>query len=825
MNNYNYIKTCHRMLFFVAIIMFLSPTTTCAQIIDKNAEQRAKELVSKMTLKERIEYIAGETSFSLRAIPRLGIPRILLADGPQGIRNHAPHSTLYPSGILTAATWDRSLARLVGEGLGLDSRARGVGILLGPGVNIYRSPMCGRNFEYFGEDPYLSSEVASQYIQGVQSKGVIATIKHFAANNQEWNRHHVSSNIDERTLHEIYFPAFRKAIEEAHVGAVMNSYNLLNGVHATENEWLNIHVLRHTWNFRGLLMSDWTSVYSVVNTANHGLDLEMPKGRYYNYENLSAAIEMGLVTENTINQKVQHILQTLIAFGLLDREQKDASLPLDNTENHTKALQIARGGIVLLKNEDKVLPLHGSTAIVGENANVCTTGGGSGNVSPFHSTSLVDGMKALGRKCIMLTDDVIFDDISDNVYADKDMTYKGYQAQYFKNQQFKGSPDSTSIEHGINHEWRSAAIGAGFPDDHFSARWTFYYKPAKDGLLRVSLGGDDGYRIFVNDSLLTGDWGNHSYSSREKTFKVKKGVKYCFRLEYFDNISDAFINCNIRLLNEKRLMEGLKKANNVVYSTGFNSNIEGEGFDRRFTLSDYQENMIHALSKTNKNLIVVLNAGGSVDMSRWLSSAKAVVMAWYPGQEGGTALAEILTGKISPSGKLPISIERKWEDNPCHNSYYANDESHEQTSVNYSEGVFIGYRGYDKSGIKPLFPFGFGLSYSSFSYSNLSLLKTDNGVDVSFNIKNTGKYDAAEVAEVYVGDVSSSVPRPIKELKGFEKIMLKKGETQRVTIHLPTDAFKFYDIDKHCFVLEPGLFNIMVGGSSDNLPLIGSVVF
>ena len=279
------------------------------------------------------------------------------------------------------------------------------------------------------------------------------------------------------------------------------------------------------------------------------------------------------------------------------------------------------------------------------------------------------------------------------------------------------------------------------------------------------------------------------------------------------------------MLNEKRLNEGLKKADNVVYSTGFNSNIEGEGFDRRFALSDYQENMIQALSKTNKNLVVVLNAGGGVDMSRWLSSAKAVVMAWYPGQEGGTALAEILTGKLSPSGKLPISMECKWEDNPCHNSYYANDDSHEQTSVNYSEGVFIGYRGYDKSGIKPLFPFGFGLSYSSFSYSNLSLFKTDHGVDVAFDLKNTGKYDAAEVAQVYVSDVESSVPRPMKELKGFEKTMLKKGETQRVTIHLPTDAFKFYDIDKHGFVLEPGLFNIMVGGSSDSLPLSGSVVF
>lgn len=817
------IKMKRNVVSALLLAMSVSPTITYAQIIDESAEQRAKDLVSKMTLKEKIEYISGETSFSLRAIPRLGIPRILFADGPQGIRNHAPHSTLYPSGILTAATWDRSLARLVGEGLGLDSRARGVSILLGPGVNIYRAPLCGRNFEYFGEDPYLTSEVASQYIQGVQSKGVMATIKHFAANNQEWNRHHASSNVDERTLQEIYFPAFRKAIKEAHVGAVMDSYNLLNGVHATENEWLNKTVLRDTWGFRGLLMSDWTSVYSVVNAANHGLDLEMPKGKYFNYDNLTAAMKKGLVTEKTIDLKVQHILQSLIAFGLLDREQKDAALPLDNPQTRQMALEIARGGIVMLKNDGKLLPLKGTTAIVGENADIITTGGGSGNVSPFTSTTLVDGMKATGRKLIVLTDSVIFDDISAHVYADAEMTHQGYQAEYFKNQKLQGSADSLGIEKKIHHEWRSAAIGDGFPADHFSARWTFYYQPETDGLLRVSLGGDDGYRIFVNDSLLTADWGNHSYSSREKTFEVMKGVKYCFRLEYFDNISDAFINCNIRLLNEKRLMAGLKKADNVVYATGFNSNIEGEGFDRRFALTEYQESMIQRLGKANKNLAVVLNAGGGVDMSRWLSSAKAVLMAWYPGQEGGTALAEILTGKISPSGKLPISIENKWEDNPVHDNYYANEKNHESTTVNYSEGIFTGYRGYDANEVKPLFPFGFGLSYTTFAYSNMNVRKVADGVEVSFDIKNTGKVTASEVAQVYVSDVEASVVRPKKELKGFEKIQLKKGEKKTVKVVLPLDAFKYYDIDAHEFVLESGRFNILVGGSSDNLPLQAGV--
>ena len=285
----------------LVIILATLPVEVLAQQIDEQARKRAKELVAQMTLKEKIDYLSGETSFSLRAIPRLGIPRILLADGPCGTRNHSEHSTLYPCGILTAATWNRDMAYLLGEGLGDDSRARGVGILLGPGVNIYRFPLCGRNYEYFGEDPFLTSEIACQYIKGVQDKGVIATIKHFCGNNQEWSRHHASSDIDERTLQEIYFPAFRKAVQNAHVGAVMDSYNLVNGVHATENAWLNKTILRDTWGFQGILMSDWTSVYSVINTANHGLDLEMPKGRYLNYENLYPAIQKGLVTEATID--------------------------------------------------------------------------------------------------------------------------------------------------------------------------------------------------------------------------------------------------------------------------------------------------------------------------------------------------------------------------------------------------------------------------------------------------------------------------------------------------------------------------------------------
>lgn len=813
--------TLLKSMIFVAC---LAGMTAHAQEITPQAEQRARELVSQMTLKEKIDYLSGYTSFSLRAIPRLGIPEIKLADGPQGLRNHSPKSTLYPSGILSASTWNRQLLYRLGQGLGQDAKARGVNILLGPGVNIYRAPLCGRNYEYMGEDPYLAGEAAKQYILGVQSEGVIATIKHFAANNQEWSRHHASSDIDERTLHEIYFPAFRKAVQEANVGAVMNSYNLLNGVHTTEHKWLNIDVLRNTWGFKGILMSDWTSVYSAVGAANGGLDLEMPKGKFMNPDNLLPAIETGTVTEETINLKVQHILQTFIAFGMLDKEQKDSSISLDNPFSRQTALELAREGVVLLKNEANQLPLKGKTAVMGPNATLIPTGGGSGFVTPFSTVSVSQGLKELKKKnLVMLTDDVIYENIVHEFYTDATRQTKGFKAEYFKNKTLSGAPEVTRTELSIDNDWGYGAPLEGFPTDGFSIRWTASYISPTDGQLKIHLGGDDGYRLFVNDRHITGDWGNHSYSSREVEMPVEAGKEYRFRIEFFDNISSAIIRFGASKLNEETLRKGLAKVDNVVFCTGFNSNTEGEGFDRPFALLHYQELFIKKIASMHPNVVVVLNAGGGVDFTNWQDAAKAILMAWYPGQEGGQAIVEILTGKISPSGKLPISIEKKWEDNPVHDSYYENLKA-EIKRVDYSEGVFVGYRGYDRSGKEPFYPFGYGLSYTTFAYSNMVAEKTgEHQVKVSFDVKNTGRMDASEVAQVYVHDVESSVPRPLKELKGYEKVFLKKGETKHLSIVLNEDAFSYYDMNQDRFVVEKGAFEILVGPASNQLPLKATV--
>ena len=815
-----------RRCFIIGILLCGIGILNAQVVITSEAEQRAKEIVAKMTLKEKLRYISGYTGgFSICPVPRLGLPEVFMADGPQGIRNNTK-STMYPSGILSAATWNRDLNYRLGRGLGQDAKARGVGILLGPGVNIYRSPLCGRNFEYFGEDPYLSGEVAKQYILGVQSEGVIATIKHFAANNQEWDRHHVSSEVDERTLQEVYFAPFRKAVKEAHVGAVMNSYNLLNGVHASENRWLNIDILRDTWGLKGILMSDWVSVYSTVGAANHGLDLEMPTGEYLNEELLMPAIEQGLITEATIDLKVQHILQTLIAFGFLDKEPKDTSIALDNPHSRQTALDIAREGIVLLKNEGNMLPLKGRTVVMGSNAEVLVTGGGSGFVSPFSTVSIAEGLEQLQkRNTIRLKDDLLFDDLKDAIYADEGKRQKGFKAEYFKNVELKGTPDATCMENQIAHDWGTGVPLEGFPADGFSVRWTATYVPVTNGLVRMTMCGRGGYRAYINDQLICTD----HLPEREQVIEVEAGKKYRLRVEYHNYGGDARIGLKAGILNESLLKQTLAKAKNVVLCVGFNNGdedggIEGEGADRSFALPKPRLELIRKVTSLHDNVVVVVNAGGGIDFSDWGDKVKAIVMAWYSGQEGGRAVAEILTGVISPSGKLPISIEHRWEDNPVSKSYYENMKFAEYKRTQYSEGIFMGYRGYDKSGIKPLYPFGYGLSYTTFAYGNLMVEKNGvNRVKVTFDISNTGKMDAAEVAQVYVHDVKSSVPRPYKELKGYEKVFLKKGETKRVTIELEDDAFSYYDMDKQRFVVEKGDFEILVGTSSECLPLKGSI--
>ena len=811
------------LLFTVATILSLSAQYK----VTEEHKQRAAEVVKKMTLEEKISYIAGYESWYVRAIDRLGLPAVRMADGPQGVRNNT-RSTLYPSGIAAAATWDTELIKQMGVSLGKDARARGVHILLGPGANIYRSPLCGRNFEYFGEDPFLASEIATAYIKGVQSMGVMACIKHFAGNNQEWARHSVSSDIDERTLNEIYFPAFEKAVKEGNVATIMTSYNLLNGVHASESKYLNYEVLREQWGFDGFVMSDWTSCYSSVNVLRWGVDLEMPRAQCLKPELIKQLIQQGVVDERALDAKCQNIIQTIFAFEFDKREQLDKSLPKNNPECDAVAHKLSQSAIVMLKN-DGLLPIKkGNVVVCGHNADQIVTGGGSGFVTPLVSYSVAHGMSEIDKRIkstfVSMADN--YKPIPGIVYADKEMTTRGIAAEYYTNAELQGKPFQSFITDKVGID--DNKFGAHNDMTNVSTRHTFYYKPDKDESYHFTVCTNDGYRCFVNDKpVMSNCWHKSSGQEGYMLLEMKAGQTYKFELQH-QNLSGSIyadMMFESTVLKESPNTDIIKAADCVVVCLGHSNRTEKENYDRTFELPRGQVEYLRSILNYNKNVVVVLNGGGAIEMASWMNDVKAVLMAWYPGQQGGLAISEIITGKISPSGKLPISIEAKLEDNPSSANYHENVNRIRSKSINphsrveYREGIFMGYRGYEKCGVKPLFPFGFGLSYATFEYSNLDIKSEGKEFVVSFDIKNTGKMAAAEVAQVYVGDDECSLVRPTKELKGFKKVYLKAGESKRVRVRLDEEAFRFFDPIERKFKVEAGVFTIKVGSSSADIRL------
>ena len=815
-----------KLRFFTAAMVFVLALTAHAQIpgdITAKDIERAKELVSKMTLDEKISLIGGnDDGMSLRPVKRLGIPALQMHDGPQGI-GQGIKGMFFPCGMLTAATWDRNMARLVGESLAIDFKDHNTDVILGPGVNIYRATLCGRNFEYFGEDPYLSSETAKQYILGVQSKGVIATIKHFAANNMEWGRMDVNSNVDLRTLNEIYLATFRKAVKEAKVGAVMDSYNLLYGLHTTESRYLNIDLLRKKWGFKGIVMSDWGAVHSTVATANGGLDLEMPSSQYWKPELIKDALAKGLISEATINEKVQHILQTMSAFGVLDKDENKKVKAYEKPELKAAALKIAESGITLLKNEDDVLPIRKHKfAVIGPNADKIARGGGSGHVNYYSAVTPWAGMKkAFGKQASFISDEKYQTPISGAFFTDASLTHSGLKAEYYNNKNLEGTPKATRTEESPAIS-NNIKVPEGIPNENFSVRWSGVFKASSTGNVIFRFKGDDGYRMTVDGKTLCNEWRDQAAKNSSCTLKTEAGKTYNITIEYYQSASERIFDFAMSELDFKKLDKQLKNFSIVVVVVGYDSDTESEGFDRTFDLPAPQNELISHIASKVKNVIVVANSGGGFNMP-WIYNVKGVIMDWYPGQEGGTALANILKGTVNPSGKLPMAIEKKWEDNPVHDNFFAPDGSKE---ITYKEGLFYGYRGYDALNKRPLFPFGFGLSYTTFAYSDIKASQLGkNRLRVTFKVTNTGSRPGAEVAQLYVSPLKSKVVRPVKELKGYEKVYLKKGEAKTITIDLNEDAFSYYDINTEDFVPDNGSFRILVGPSSDDLPLQTDVNF
>ena len=796
-------------------------------------EARVEDLLSRMTLDEKLSLLAG-TGFDTAPVPRLNIPALHMTDGPAGIRTGP--ATSFPAGIALAASFDPALVEEVGAAIAREAKAQGKNVLLGPCVNIQRAPHAGRNFESFGEDPFLAARMSVAYTRGVQEEGVMAAVKHYAANNQERERHTIDVRVDERTLHELYFPAFKAAVQEGGAWSVMAAYNKVNGAYATENEYLLGDVLKQRWGFRGLVMSDWGAVKSTVPTLQHGLDLEMPTGTFLNPVEVKKALASGAVTQPQIDDKVRRILRAMVSLGLLDRATPAGGA--SDTPAHRKLTHdAARDSIVLLKNERALLPLDAnklrSIAVIGPNAAVARLGGGgSARVVPPYSVSPLEGIKKrVGDRVrvehapgvVALEDTTVVP--AENLRT-PDGKSRGLFGEYFTNVELAGAPAIRRVDAQVDFHWATGSPAPGFPDDRFSTRWTGSLVASEDGRYSLSLSSNDGGRLYLDDKLIVDLWADHATLTGATVVELKAGAPRRLRIEHYEDRGHADVRLGWRRIEEGTLraaVEAAKRADVAVVFAGLSEATETEALDRPdLYLPEGQDELVAAVVRANPNTVVVLNSGGPILPRGWLESVPALVQAFYLGQEGGNALAEILFGDASPSARLPASCPSRWEDSHAYGRYPGHDGF-----VSYDEGLLVGYRWFDTKNIAPLFPFGHGLSYTTFEYSGLKLMqgRSDDApfVSVEFEVANTGRRDGAEVAQIYVHDVESSLPRPLKELKGFSKVFLKAGEKRRLSVMLPAGAFSFYDPARGGWVLEAGEFTIMVGASSRDARLEGSV--
>ena len=801
---------------------------------DSQVDARVDALLAKMTLEEKIDLLSGRREFYTFGIERLGIPSLKMADGPMGVRNYGP-STAFPAGVALAATWDTEMARKIGTAMGQDARARGVNILLAPAVNINRVPVNGRNFEYFGEDPFLAAQTTVGFIQGVQSQGVIATVKHFALNNQEYQRNSISAEVDERTMHEIYFPAFKAAVLQGKVWAVMCSYNRINGIYASANEMLETGILKKDWGFRGMVMSDWGAAHDGVADALAGLDLEMPSGRNMNREKLLPAVKSGQVPETVIDDKVRRILRTGISMGFFDRGAETiVTAPLYSGESSKVALEGARESIVLLKNSNHTLPLDRkeirSIAVFGPNAHPAVdVGGGSAHVVPFRDMSVMNALVATGLHVDYVpfaAQDARSVAARSQFEADESRA-AGLNGEYFANADFSGTPLLKRRDRQITFARFNDVFLPGNAASAYSIRWNGFVTPEESGDYIFVMRAGTGVRLAVDGKAVVDAWDNRGQKEFSATVWLEKNHATSIRLETHGTISNAGgaggggINFGWQLKPSDTFpVESAlaAKADAAVVCVGFNPDTEAEGSDRTFELSAGQRELISAIARANKRTIVVINSGGGLDMNPWVDSAGAILQAWYTGQESGTASADIIFGAVNPSGKLPASFEKHWGDSAADANYPGTDGK-----VFYKEGIFVGYRGFDRSEVKPLFPFGYGLSYTTFAYSGLRVEKDGANFHVRFSVKNTGARAGAEIAEVYVQPVNPKVPRPVKELKGFARTELLMGTGKDLRVDLDRSAFAYYDVTTHAWKVDPGEYKILVGASSTDIRLTGSV--
>ena len=671
---------------------------------DQPVEERVQKLIDELTIEEKTKMLGGYKAMGIHAIPRLGLPSVWCSDATSGLRCF-PDGTAFPGGLAFAATWNPELIEEVAATIAEEFRARGVKILLGPGINIYRVPTCGRNFEYMGEDPFLAGKMSAAYIRGAQSKGVATTIKHFACNNSDYDRHKTDSVVDERTLREIYLPAFKMAVQEGGTHGLMSSYNPVNGTYASENYHLLTEILREEWGYEGFVVSDWVSVYSTEGPIKNGLDLEMPSGAWINEKNVTPLLQDGVLTEKDIEAPLRRFLTAFFKAGLYDEPQIDPDAEIHTPEHVALAEKTAVDSMVLLKNKGNILPLKAEEnkhiVVMGRTA-LDTTSGGGGS-SYIHSKDKIDIVTGLALEI----------------------------------------PEVT-LEHVA-------------------------------------------YR-------------NHRLTADEKA--------------------------------------SIEKADAVILCAGFTTWEESECYDRSWELPEKQAILIRKVAELNPNTIVVLSAGGGLETESWVHEVPAVLHSLYLGETVGTAIAKVLFGKAAPGGKLPFTMAKRWQDFASTQYYVSKPEAFDLRRVgsdiggqgnpnkrsvwqmSYDEGLEIGYRHFDSARIQPQFPFGYGLTYTNFELSEGKLTKSrskDIIAKVSVTVTNTGEKAGSEVVQLYLHDVDASVFRPDKELKGFQKVYLEPGKSQKVEFEIKEEHLQFFDVESNSWMAEKGKFDALVGTSSRDI--------
>lgn len=716
----------------IACGLFLNAAAASSQVTDKEKvqmEKRIEKLIKKMTLEEKVGLLHGNSKFYVAGVERLGIPEWSLSDGPHGVRAEINRhdwayagwtndsASYFPTGTAFAAAWNPELAYRRGEVLGEEARWRKKDVLLGPGVNIIRSPLCGRNFEYMSEDPYMNSVLAVAYIKGLQSRDVACSVKHFAVNNQETNRTTVDVECSERALREIYLPAFKAAVQEGGALTVMAAYNKFRGEFCAENNYLVRKILRNEWGFDGVYVPDWGAAHSTVPSMEAGLDLEMgtliDKYEDWYYANpLIEAVKSGKIPMSLVDEKVGDVLRVMIKTNVLDPKKRFGPGSMNTKEHQQATYDAAAEAIVLLKNQNNLLPLDFSSikslAVIGDNATRKHSNGGlSSEIKAVYEVTPLEALRA---------------------------------------------------------KW----------GDKVDIRFAQGYEKLS---------------TFVEGS-------NNGQSSGTFSSKTQE--------------SDALL---------KEAVEVARTSDVALLVCGLNHDYDTESFDRLNMDIPYgQVELIQEVVKANPRTIVVMIAGSPLNMAAVDICSPAIVWAWFNGMEGGNALVDVLSGKVNPSGKMPFTTPVSLDQSPAHalGNFPGRD-----LKVNYEEDILVGYRWFDTKGLPVVYPFGYGLSYTTFNYSNLNTDKKTydqaDTIQATFTLTNTGDREGAEVAQLYVSDPVCSVMRPVKELKGFKKVFLKPGESRRITLDIPVSSLAFYSEAQSQFVVEPGEFILQLGASASDI--------